>query len=185
MSMCLREMRLAFLKIFAILLVVGAVLSAEEASFCVRVTVEFLSLRLLDLGGEEYISFYTALLEPGDTATTDSAAGVWLKNESNVPTGLVAWACDDTFFVYPESVWAVCALPGRDTCAIGLALYETSCQPNISDAHWLSETPVPVASGLAPGESRFGYIFFVAPTDSAEYGEPQHRVRLTVAVFPE
>ncbi len=174
-------------KIFIHIAVLLSLLFASgSGNFALKVGVEFISIRLLNLSGGTYSSYTTTVLDPGDTAVCDSASGMWIDNQSNIPVGLVAWAYDDTVFVGTDSLlWKLEAFSGVDTCAIGIATYDAPSNPNIADVHWLGINMSIIESGLIPGEDCYGYIFFIAPTDTVKYCEPQHRIKMVIGVFPE
>jgi len=168
-----------------ILLGVFSILLAQEANFVIQVNVEFVGMELKQLDGSEYAVWITDTLNPGDTAGMDSAGGIWIDNQSNVGVNVFALAHDDTVFCAPNSPWDVDFPAGEDTCAVGLAEYSAPRTPSISDAVWLDETIAGIETGIAPGEDRFGYIYFVAPTDSATYAERQHRIKVVIGVAAE
>lgn len=160
--------------------------SFAQDNFAINVSVEFMAIELLNLNGMPYILYSTATLEPGDTAVCDSADGIWLNNQSNIPVGFIARAYDDTTFILMDTlIWVIDTIVGTDTCATGLALYSVSKSPAVSDVQWLDENFKVIASGLSPGEDKYGYIFFIAPTDSVKYAEPQHRLKMVIAIYPE
>ena len=147
--------------------------------------MEYVGLALKHLDGTSYVIFRTDTLDPGDTAVTDSTGVVWLDNQSNVPVNIVAWAYDDTLYCAPDPVWNVESVPGTDTCSVGLANYTFPAAPSPGDAIWLDESPRTIETGIPPGEDRFEHLFFIAPTDPAEYGERSHRVGVVIGLVSD
>ena len=162
-----------------------ALVFAQEANFTIQVSVEFISLELKHLNSSPYIMIMTDTLDPGDTTVCDSSSGVWLDNQSNIGVNLISWAYDDTSFCAPENPWNVEHFSGIDTCAIGICIYNSSQTPDIYSANWLDEIPQTLESMLIAGEDRYGYIYFVAPTDPTDYGERQHRIVTIIALAPD
>jgi len=165
--------------------ILGAFISAQEAHFNIHVSVEFISLELKHLDGFLYTVYMTDTLDPGDTTVCDSIDGVWIDNQSNIPVGIIVWAFDDSGFCAPDSIWRVDSLPGNDTCCVGISLYSSSRPPDIASALWLDEISQIIETPLIPGEDRYGYIYFVAPTNPADYGERQHRIMTIIGLAPE
>ena len=174
--------------VFIYIGIITAILFAQSAedNFTVNVRVEFISIELLDLGGAPYILYTTAELDPGDTASQDSIDGVWIRNQSNINVGLLAWAYDDSSYIPSDSMlWVIDTISGDDTCAVGIAMYNSAKSPSIFDVHWLTETQSVITSAILPDNDKYGYIYFVAPTDSVTYSEPHHRIKITIGAFPE
>jgi len=172
---------------FIYIAIMAAIVSAQgsEASFNIQVSVEFISLELKHLNSIPYTMYMTDTLDPGDTTVCDSVDGVWIDNQSNVPVGIIAWAFDDSGFCAPETIWNVNLLPGYDTCCVGISLYSTSRSPDIGTVLWLDELMQTLETPLIPGDDRYGYIYFVAPTDPTDYGERQHRIMTIIGLVPE
>jgi len=152
----------------------------------VRWASAMLSFQMLHLDSSVYTSIITDSLEPGDTSWSDSANGIWILNQSTIPTKLLAKAFDDTAYLPSDTlIWVIDNHSGCDTCATGMAIYSTSRNPNIADIHWLSHIYQIIESAVPPGEERYQYIFFVAPTDTIIYNEPDHRVKMIIKIIPE
>jgi len=162
-----------------------ALVIGQTANFNIQVSVEFIALELKNLEGDAFNTFYTDTLLPGDTVSSDSADGIWIDNQSNVPVNIVSWGYDDTVFCAPEPIWDIESSAGDDTCCVGLAVYISPNSPNIYSAQWLDEIPQTLASGVAEGDDRYGYIYFIAPTDDVNYGERQHRIITIIGLVPE
>ena len=158
---------------------------AQEASFNIQVSVNFISLDLYHLDSSPYTTIMTDTLDPGDTTTCDSASGIWIDNQSNIGVNLISWAYDDTSFCAPDSPWAIGNFSGTDTCAVGICVYNSSRTPDITMANWLDEVPQTLESSIIAGEDRYGYIYFVAPTDPARYDERQHRIITIIGLAPD
>ena len=145
-----------------------------------------LGFQLRQLDGTEYTEIYATELEPGDTFWCDSAAGIWLDNQSSVPVNFISWIFDDTSYLPSDTlVWSIEYSPGCDTCAAGIAIYTNPRNPDIVDAQWLDELSQQIITGLPPDIDRYQYVFIIAPTDTVRYGEPDHRLELTIVVVPE
>lgn len=154
-------------------------------SFLIRVSVEFVEIKLRHLSGIPYTEYYTVELEAGDTAIADSSEGIWIDNQSNIPIGLSAMAYDDAVFLpLDESSWDIEPTSGIDTCVVGIALYSESRAPSLSMAQWLDEDFAVIEPYIAPDVDKFGYIFIIVPTDPIRYLEPMHRLRLVIAAYP-
>ena len=158
---------------------------AQGATFDIQVSVEFISLNLYHLDSSPYTMIITDTLDTGDTTSCDSAGGIWIDNQSNIAVNLISWAYDDSLFCAPDTPWAVELVQGNDTCAIGICVYSSSRTPDISSALWLDETPRTLESGIAAGEDRYAYIYFLAPTDPARYNERQHRIITIIGLAPD
>ena len=157
-----------------------------EDNFDISINVEYMGIQLRTLDGLTYTSYITDTLFPGDTTVCDSVDGIWLDNQSNIPVGFIARAYDDSVFLPSDSMaWVLSTRSGIDTCALGIVLYAISRSPNMSGVQWLRPNPAVIYSGLGPGEDRFGYIYLIAPNDTIAYGEPRHRLKIIIGVYPE
>ena len=165
--------------------IAGSSTSPELYDWAIKWSPATVGFQMLTLDSTIYTSLITDTLEPGDTFWCDSANGIWILNESNIPTKILANAFDDTTYLPSDTlIWAIANNPGCDTCATGIAIYSTPRNPNISDVHWLSEISDVIESNVPAGENRYQYIFFVAPTDTIIYGEPDHRVKMIIKIIP-
>lgn len=168
-----------------IVFVVSLALAAEQP-FAINISVEFIGIELLNLDGSPYIGFVTDEIDPGEMVVADSARGIWIHNQSNIPIGLISWAFDDMSFL-PEGtpLWEINEHAGKDTCAVGLMIYSSPRNPDIGSVIWQTSTPTPIAIDIPPDVDEYGYICIIPPTDPFLYGEPQHRIRLVFGAYPE
>ena len=175
------------MKVIFYIIILSAILFSQSAdNFVISVRVNYIAIELLHLDGAPYVAYTTAELEPGDTASVDSVDGIWIHNQSNINIGLVAWAFDDSAYIHDDSLlWKLDTIAGRDTFAVGISLYNTSTAPDVHDAQWLTNESSIIALDIVPGMDKYGYFYFVAPTDSVKYLEPQHRTKITIGAFPE
>ncbi len=154
-------------------------------NFAINVLVEYIGIELRHLSGIPYTEYHTIELEPGDTAIADSSEGIWIDNQSNIAIGLAAMAYDDTVLLpLEEPCWDIEPISGIDTCAVGIALYSESRPPVFAAVQWLNEEFSVIEPSIMPDVDKFGYIFFVAPTDPIRYLEPMHRIKLVIVAYP-
>lgn len=174
-------------RVLTYLTIIAVVAFGQTDQFDINVTVEYIGLELFDLNNNPFSEFYTDTLWPSDTLKPDSSMGIRLDNQSNIPVGFLAWAYDDTAFCSAESLlWTVDTFLNRkDTCLVGMALYTAPREPNISNVIWFLQNSRIITTGLAPGEDRFGYLYFIAPADTGIYHEGVHKVTIIIGVYPE
>ncbi len=175
-----------FVPVFLLFVLVSCV-SAQDAvePFGINVSINYLSLDLLQISGGSYYAWFVSGVDPGDTFGMTLDEAVHLVNGSNIPVDILSDIAD-----FPDSAtsdtlwtpWTVWTYGGIDTFGFRWASSPVHVVPPFGEAVSVYSSPHEIDYNVPVGDDRYLLGWIILPTEG-EYGE-RHRLKSQIIITP-